>query len=369
MSKNELKRILNEKGNVKSFEEIGISTKTVIAISNLIVDLDKFYNYVGITEFQPIEKKRGRKRRTVVEQSVKILPVGSIILVQRRKEHRGALLKNKTKRSKTFFLHSVTVVLALENNKFINIKVSANGKFQITGCKSEKHYIDSMIYLFKSMKRIEEMTGERCYRFNNSESTLRIVFNTVMQNMDFNIGFNISRERLDRFINTRTDFVSVFEGSISTGVNVKIQSEQINDNELTQLTIDTVDNSLDISNVPYLNYFNLLEEKEKKKEGNKEKRHTFLIFASGSIIMSSRGPDMKRVFNYLIQTLLENKQHFEDKTIEEEQIVREVISLKQNNDDDDEYICNTKCCLRKDFEDMDQYDIEDEDEYNQEIEA
>ena len=67
-----------------------------------------------------------------------------------------------------------------------------------------------MIYLFKSMKRIEEMTGERCYRFNNSESTLRIVFNTVMQNMDFNIGFNISRERLDRFINTRTEFVSVF---------------------------------------------------------------------------------------------------------------------------------------------------------------
>ena len=44
------------------------------------------------------------------------------------------------------------------------------------------------------------------------------------------------------------------------------------------------------------------------------------------------------------------------------------VNMRRGNDDD-EYICNTKCCLRKDFEDLDQYDIEDEDEYNQEIEA
>jgi len=334
MNKNELKSIINDKGNVKSFEEICISTKTVIAISNLIIDLEKFYNYIAITDFQPIEKKRGRKKRLVIEQSVKILPVGSIILVQRRREHRGVLLKNKAKRSNTFFLHSVTVVLALENNKFINVKVSSNGKFQITGCKSEKHYIDTMACLFKNMQRIEEMTGERCFRFNKSETTLRVVFNTVMQNMDFNIGFNISREKLDRFINTHTEFVSIFEGSISTGVNVKIQSEQINDNELTQLTYDIIDKKIEVEKVPYNNYFNLLEEKEKKKESNKDKHHTFLIFASGSIIMSSRGPDMKRVFHQLINTLLKNKLEFEDKTIEEEKIIREVVPLKQNNEYD-----------------------------------
>ncbi len=368
MSKNELKRIVNETGQIKTFEEVGVSTKTVIAISNLIIDLEKFFNYVAITDFSPIEKKRGRKKRLVIEPIVKILPVGSIILVQRRKEHRGTLLKNKTKRSTTFFLHSVTAVLALENNKFINIKVSSNGKFQITGCKSEKHYIDTMLYLFKSMRQIEIMTGERCYRFNNSESTLRVVFNTVMQNMDFNIGFNISRDKLDRFLNSSTEFVSIFEGSISTGVNVKVQSEQINDNELTQLHYDVIENKTEILKVPYTNYFNLLEEKERKKESNKDKHHTFLIFASGSIIMSSRGPDMKRVFYNLIQTLLQNRKEFEDFTIEEEKIIKEIVPLKQNNEDD-EYICNTKCCLRKDFEDLDQYDIEDEDEYNQEIEA
>jgi hypothetical protein len=340
MNKLELKRIINSEGKIKSFDEIGVSTKTVIAISNLIIDLEKFFNYVPITEFTPIEKKRGRKKRSISEPIVKILPVGSVILVQRRKEHRGVLLKNKSKRSKTFFLHSVTVVLILENNKEINIKVSSNGKFQITGCKSEKHYIDSMMYLFQNMIRIEEMSGERCYRLNNSDSQLKIVFNTVMKNMDFNIGFNISREKLDRYLNDNSDFKSIFEGSISTGVNVKIKSEQINDVELTQLTYDIIEKKLEIKRVPYENYFNLLEEKEKKKEGNKDKYHTFLIFASGSIIMSSRGPDMKRVFYELINTLIENKAQFEDKTIEEEKIVKEIVALKNKNEDDNEVDVN-----------------------------
>ena len=363
MNRLQLKKIVNDNGQVKTFEEVGVSTKTVIAISNLNIDLDKFFTYIPITEYHPIEKKRGRKKRQLVEPVVKILPVGSIVLVQRRREHRGALLKNKSKRSNTFFLHSVTAVICLENNKFINIKVSSNGKFQITGCKTEKHYVDTIFYLFKNMKRIEEMTGERCYRLINSDNTLRIVFNTVMKNMDFNIGFNISRERLNKFINTQPKFVGIFEGSISTGVNIKVQSEQINDTELTEIHYDLVDDSIRILKVPYTNYYNLLEEKERKKESNVNKHHTFLIFASGSIIMSSRGPDMKRVFNRLIEILLKNKEQFEDKTVEEEKIIKEIVPLKNNKteeDDDDECICNTGCCFKKDF---DQYDtIEDEDE-------
>jgi hypothetical protein len=335
MNKTEVKKIINTEGKIKSFEEIGISTKTVIGISNLLIDLDKLYNYIPITEFSPLEKKRGRKKRLVNEPIVKILPVGSIVLVQRRREHRGVLLKNKSKRSNTFFLHQVTIVLVLENNKFINIKVSSNGKFQITGCKSEQHYIDCMMHLFSNMKRIQEMTGETCFRLSNSESQLRIVFNTVMKNMDFNIGFNISREKLDRFINSNTEFNSIFEGSISTGVNVKVQSEQINDMELLQLNYDIIENKKEVLKVPYQNYFNLLEEKEKKKESNKDKYHTFLIFASGSIIMSSRGPDMRRVFYELIDILIKNRNQFEDKTIEEEKIVKEVVKMKQKENIDE----------------------------------
>lgn len=327
LHKQELKKIISSQGDIKDFDCIGVSTKTIIAISNLQIELDKFYQYIPIVEYTQIEKKRGRKKRSVLEQPVKYLTEGSIVLVQRRKEHRGCILKKK-KSSSTFFLHSVTVVLMLQDNKQINIKVSSNGKFQITGCKTDQHYIDTMMHLFYNMQRAEEMTGERLFRLKNSETTFQVVFNTVMQNMDFNIGFNISRDKLDRFINTHTDFISIYEGSIRTCVNVKIEAEKLHESELIQLNYDTVDKKQFVRKVPYTDYYSVLEKKERKCDINKEKHHTFLIFASGSIILSSRGPDMKRVFYKLINTLVSNKQHFIDTTIEDEKIIKEVVPLQ-----------------------------------------
>ncbi len=326
-NKQELKRIISPQGDIKPFEAITVSTTTVIAVSNLQVDLEKFYQYIPIVEYTQIEKKRGRKKRSVLEQQVKPLPVGSIILVQRRREHRGCLVKKKSKNNSTYFLHSVTVVLMLQNNKEINIKVSGNGKFQITGCKTEQQYIDTMMHLFYNMQKMEEMTGERCFRLLNTETTFQVVFNVVMKNMDFNIGFNICRDKLDRFINTQTEFISIYEGSIRTCVNIKMEAENLHENELIQLNYETVDKKQFVRKVPYTDYFTLVEKKEKKSEINKEKHHTFLVFASGSIILSSRGQDMKRVYHKLVDTLIKYKHIFLDTTAEDERIIKEVVPL------------------------------------------
>jgi hypothetical protein len=305
------KRVLSNDGNIKSFSQIGISTKTVIAITNIKIDLDKLFNLVPITDYEPIKKRRGRRKRMTIEAAPQVLPYGSIVLVQRRRDSRGVSVKNKTKRSNTFFLHSVTVVLALNNNKFINAKISQNGKFQITGCKSDAHYIETLQILIKTFNDIKKWTGETVYTVESD--TIEVIFNTVMQNMDFNIGFPISRDKLDRFINAKTDFTGVYEGSISTGVNIKIPSLYQNDIQLLKLRIQANDHTkMEQQIVPYTSYYSLLEDKEKKKEKKKEKYHTFLVFASGSIIMSSRGPDMERVFYELIQILLQNRSEFEE---------------------------------------------------------
>ena len=307
------KRVLNNDGNIKSFSQIGISTKTVIAITNLKVDLDKLFNLVPITDYEPIKKRRGRRKRMSVETTPAILPYGSIILVQRRRDSRGVSVKNKTKRSNTFFLHSVTIVLALNNNKFINAKISQNGKFQITGCKSDSHYIETISVLIKTFNDIKKWSGETVYTLSSGSDTVEVIFNTVMQNMDFNIGFPISRDKLDRFINSKTEFTGVYEGSISTGVNIKIPSLYHNDIQLMKLQLQSSDPTKYTQTiVPYASYYSLLEDKEKKKEKKKEKYHTFLVFASGSIIMSSRGPDMERVFYELIQIMLQNRAEFEE---------------------------------------------------------
>jgi hypothetical protein len=143
--KKEIKNIQSTDGSVKTFEEIGISTKTVIGISNLKIDLEKFYKYMPITDFEAEKKKRGRKRKVIIPINTNNLPFGSINFVQIKRESRGTPSKVKSKDSekKTFFLHSVTFEIVLDNNKHINAKISTNGKFQITGCKSDDHFIQT----------------------------------------------------------------------------------------------------------------------------------------------------------------------------------------------------------------------------------
>jgi hypothetical protein len=327
-NKNDINKIIiDNSNNIKPFEEVGISTQTVIAISNIQIDLDKFFKYIPITEYIQQEKKRGRKKRNYISvDNTKKLPEGSVILIQRKKEHRGCLLKSK--KNSTFFLHSVTVVLVLENNKFINVKVSSNGKFQITGCKYQSHFVNTMYLLFKKMEEIQEMTGECCYKFIHSDNTFRVVYNVVMQNIDFNIGFNIRRDKLDRFINKYTEFVSIYQSSIHPTLIVKVSSEKINEDQLIEFYYDRIEKTKGTRNVPYSTYLNQLDEKERKKESNTDKHHTFLIFATGSIIMSSRGPDMKRVFYKLISCLVENRSEFEDLTSEQEKIQIQVTPLE-----------------------------------------
>jgi hypothetical protein len=324
------KRILTPTGEIRKFEEIGISTKTIIAVTNIRVNMDLFYKYIPITDYTPIEKKRGRKKRIIVEQIVPTLPFGSVVTVQRRRDIRGTVFKSKSKKNNTYFLHSITIVMSLHHNKFVNIKVSTNGKFQITGCKTNEHYELSMIGLVQNLERIKEYTGEESYSLtdvspsepSSSRRDIKVIFNTVMQNMDFNIGFPICRNKLDTFINQHTEFCSIFEGSINTEVNIKVPIIPVKEIDLHHITFNTQDGCRDKEGVelytlyrdtvPYQLYCDLLNEKERKKEVTKERYHTFLVFASGSVIMSSRGPDMKRVFYEFIHILLQHRRHFEE---------------------------------------------------------
>jgi hypothetical protein len=361
--KRERKSIQNENGKLKEFEEIDISTKTVIGISNLKINLDNFFKYMPITEYVKIEKKRGRKRRIQIPVLNNKVPSGSIICVQRKKEIRGVSLKKKENTGeRNYFLHSVTVVMMLAEGKIINTKVSSNGKFQITGCKKDQQYVDTIMYLYEIMKKTQEWTGEQIFELEKNiyieeDKKFSIIFKTVMQNMDFNIGFMISRQRLDNFINKQSKYYSIFEASISgAGVNIKVKSDGNNETQLLKLIycenkenwnfdliinsdsnssntetssrdgrnatesgsatdfVSNIDWPIEKTSIPYSYIYNLLTEKEKLKEEKKNKYHTFLVFASGSIIMTSKGPNMKDVIYELIDVLLKNREHFEEKS-------------------------------------------------------
>jgi len=294
-----------------SFSNIKISTQTIIALSNMTFDLTPIYKYLPVTDYVVVKRKRGRKRRVEVVNPNRDVPAGSIISVQNKTNIRGITIK-KQKESKTYFLNSLTLVVVLESGKLINVKITKNGKFQITGCKNDSHFMKCVEYVYKNIIESERVTGEKLFSFKDGSTTPKIIFNIVMKNIDFKLGFSIEREKLDTFISQYTNFTSYYDGSITTGVNIKIKSGTPYDSRLKCIEL-MQDNSIKSYMVDYSEYFNLLDDKEQKKEQKKKKYHTFLVFCSGSVIQSGSGPEMEIVYNDFMNILLENQPQFEER--------------------------------------------------------
>jgi len=339
------KVVCSSDGRVKNFKDFKISTETVIGISNLKINLVNFFNYMPITNYIPVEKKRGRKRRVQLPLENNSVPEGSIISLEVGPYMRGVAIKKKKKKRETidvsddtqeikkpasFFRHTVTLVMAFSNNKFINIKVYANGKFHMTGCKTDYHFTQSIIYIYELMREAQRWTNEEIYSLNDTidasvieetnrdkisveENELRVIYSTVMENKDFAMGFKINRKKLHRFINGNTDFRSVWEGSLLAGVNIKIVNNNSTCEYATILKYNIIDKEKYVSKENRVEYDFLF----KKKISDEEKYHTFLVFSSGKVIMSSIGPEMEKMFYKVVNTLLQNKEEFKDTSIVE----------------------------------------------------
>ena len=138
------------------FEDISVSTKTFIIMSNITIDLSELYKSLPITKYVVVPKKRGRKKKTTLPDPNRNIPAGSIITVDPGKggEIRGVNLKKKKKKERKsgdYFRNSLTVVMIIDNKK-INFKVCRNGKFQMTGCKTDSQSEECIYYMWRYMK-------------------------------------------------------------------------------------------------------------------------------------------------------------------------------------------------------------------------
>lgn len=332
------------KPSIPPFSDVQVSTMTIIAHTNLIVNTDKLYKYLPVTDWTVVKKKRGRRKKIQPEDPNIDIPAGSIISLTKKRCVRGVVLKPKKKKSKTFFRHSVSVVMILEEGKMLNVKVSRNGKLQMTGAKTLDHAVAFMKHIYDLMIEAEEWTGETLFTYkadnddvgddgeeevvadcndpqNLAESEtplqravnvgLNVVFRCVMCNIDFHTGYRIRRDYLDKFINLKTDFRSIFEASVGTSVNIKLKAVNRCDQQLVRLRITGLGECIE-DKINYDDFFNTLSTKDQKDEKKKLGYHTFLVFASGSIIMSSAGCEMPLVFNKLVKLLVENRKNIEE---------------------------------------------------------
>lgn len=296
---------------IPKFEDIPVSTKTSIVMTNITVDIKKVYEQLPVTPYTVIPRKRGRKRHTTDFNPNQGIPTGAIIMLEYKSKLRGVRLKKKKKSAaksgEDYFRNSVTIVMVVDN-KHINFKISQNGKFQMTGCKKDDHAKECVRHIWNYVK------GTDMCKLEGKEFCA--LFIPAMRNIDFSLGFSIDREKIDQYFNQKTPFRSLLETSVGyTGVNLKIPFDRpITDLKIQKYTWDEKKNDwCEPQVLPFNDYLSLLKPKEREKRLNKQRYHTFLIFHSGKVIMSSLCADFARQIYYQFMDIIQNhKDHFKE---------------------------------------------------------
>ena len=277
-----------KKHDFPNFDDIDVSTRTFTSSGNIKIKLDKLFDFLDVTPYAVVPKKRGRKKK--VEQENKNVEVvdGSIISLEFEGKIKGVRIK--AKKQKKYFRNSLTVVMFI-TNKFINFKVCRNGTFQLTGCKTEEHAEKCIKFIWTYMKDNQDL-----YTVENEETPYFLVIPS-MRNIDFSLGFLVDREKLNQhMINKQDNLHCLLETSFGyTGLNIKMPLEE----DITQLQIKKLvfkDDSWIENNTVYGEFLNTLPEKERKKK-EYDRYNTFLVFQSGKVIHSGISSEyMKKAF-------------------------------------------------------------------------
>lgn len=273
-------------------DNIKVSTKTIIAVSNLNLDIQKIFTFFPI----------GIHENNITIQTIYY---GT--------ERRGIVAEKKKK--KKSFRNAVNLIAYISNHntqKKINFKVSKNGKFQLTGCKSEDNAIEIISYfinkLYVCCKDAVLIT---------KGNFIRVYFQTVMTNIDFSIGFFINRQKLDELMNKDTSYHSLLETSCGyTGVNIKfLLDTKWWEIEVPVIVCKNIEDSVlfwEKSFEPLNTVTNISQEIKQKKKYN-----TFLVFHSGNIIMSGITKEtMEKHYQIFVDLLHKWKPLIEEKIIE-----------------------------------------------------
>lgn len=300
--------------NIKypDFDDIVVSTKTFIVKTNLVIDLKKLFEYLPVTDYVMMPKKRGRKKKVNFEENNKDVVNGSIITMKYENQVKGVDLKirkSKKKKSK-WFRNSFTVVIVIDY-KPVNFKICQNGMFQITGAKFDSQAEDCIKFIWSLIR--EEVGNIYSYSKGNS---LEAIFIPAMRNIDFSLGFHVDREKLTKYMNSQTEFHSLLETSFGyTGVNIKFPiKDDIRDMVLKKLSFKEGGGDIVESSMTYGDYLCELPEKEQQKKMKKNRYTTFLVFHSGKVIVSSITAEVtKPAYNYFHEIIKRCRGEIEEK--------------------------------------------------------
>ena len=106
------------------FENIQVSSKTVIAKTNATYDIQRLFENLPVVPYTVIKKKRGRKKNIFKPDPNEHIQSGSLITLKYFEHMRGVDLKPKKKSGK-YFRNALSIVMKVKK-KLVNFKLSKN---------------------------------------------------------------------------------------------------------------------------------------------------------------------------------------------------------------------------------------------------
>jgi TATA-box binding protein (TBP) (component of TFIID and TFIIIB) len=166
-------------------DDVIISTMTITCKADTEFIVENIGKYIDLNHSSIITVKYGRDvNRTLVPKKI---------------------TNQKKKKIKKHFYNQVTIKVKTKKDKIINIKLFINGSIQMTGCKSIEGAYEALDKLFREL-RIEKgilnhslnKIEDKPFATNITNLTLEKItdFKIAMINSNFNIGFNIDRDKL-----------------------------------------------------------------------------------------------------------------------------------------------------------------------------
>lgn len=257
----------------RKFEDLKVSTRTVIATANVELDIEKIFQEIPMIQkmVPPVLKSDKNEDEQIVHTRIDTMYYKNRT---RTWTSRGVFHNEESAKS---FRNALNVIMLLGGAKRINFKVSKNGKFQITGCKSLDH---ARISTYAFLNILTEYCPQHIHVPGGE--VLKVFYQIVMTNVDCGTGYCINRQSLDKIINKKTPYHSLLETSFGyTGVNIKFPV-QTNWFDLNVPILEWENNRPQTIHI----YERPLKELVDEPVVKKPKYNTFLVFHSGQFIMS-----------------------------------------------------------------------------------
>lgn len=303
------------------FEDIPITTKTKIVNTNWKIDIVRLFDIYPIIDITPNPEM----------STFATLNNGDVVCMKLGKQQRGKEpLKGPTRARKSaasaeekpakaaHFLNSLTIVMWVNvpgHDKFVNFKISRNGKFQITGCKRWEHAKNCVSRVWKMLISLSKKQDDNLMKLDTSMYPHPVaVFRTVMINMDFTVGYNVDRKNVDMYVKQHTDYTSIFEVSLGyTGVNVKIPVKEPEDKVYKMLVWPDPLKKPRLKDGTRADFHKLMSTDQIQKDEQQRRHVTLLFFQSGSVIIS--GPyinELRNAFTWVKGIFKKNKKDFQE---------------------------------------------------------